>query len=196
MPAIVYLHGFLSSPQSHKAQLLKSWLAQYAPEITFYCPQLTPYPMQTRLELEALVQQLQPTPIWLIGSSLGGYWATWLVETYNFPAVLVNPATKPYDLMRDYLFTELKSYHTDECYRLEAKHINEIKTIQRDIKRPGNYWLMLQTGDETLDYKEAKKQYRHSLQLIEVGGDHSFINFEQHFPNILKFFKGSPNLHE
>lgn len=191
MAAIVYLHGFLSSPQSHKAQIFKAWLAEHEPDIAFHCPHLTPYPEQTRLELIALIQQLQlqSEPIWLIGSSLGGYWATWLAETYNFPAVLVNPATKPYELIRDYLFTELKGYHTDDCYRLEPIHMDELRAVQCEINHPQNYWLMVQTGDTTLDYKDAQEKYRACQQLIENGGDHSFVNFAHHFSNILKFYR-------
>ena len=190
MAAIVYLHGFLSSPGSAKAQALKDYLAEAEPELSFHCPQLTPYPRQTRRELEALVEFLFPEPIWLIGSSLGGFWATWLAEKFDLPAVLVNPSVKPWEFMPAYLGVDLKSYHTDDSYRLEPHHLDEIRAVNcNTIERPDNYWLLLQTGDETLDYRDAVNKYAASKQLVEPGGDHSFVNFEQHLPAVMQFFR-------
>ncbi len=191
MTALVYLHGFLSSPQSHKAQLTKIWLAKHAPDINFYCPHLTPYPKQTQETLAALIESLQPEPVWLIGSSLGGYWATWLSERFDLPAIAINPAIKPYLLINDYLLRDLKGYYSDDYYWLEPVHIDDFRAAERDINRPENYWLMVQTGDETLNYQEATAKYHACRQLVEQGGDHSFINLEQHFPAIIDFFKST-----
>ncbi|HEY7884845.1 MAG TPA: YqiA/YcfP family alpha/beta fold hydrolase [Cellvibrionaceae bacterium] len=190
MAAIVYLHGFLSSPESAKAQAAKEWIEANAPDVSFHCPQLTPYPRQTRRELEALIEFLRPEPIWLIGSSLGGYWATWLAETFNLPAVLVNPAVDPWEFMPNYLGIDLKSYHTEDSYRLEEKHIDEIRNVDcATLTHPENYWLLVQTGDETLDYQRAVAKYAGCKQQVETGGDHSFVNFEQHLSAIMQFFR-------
>lgn len=109
MAALVYIHGFLSSPLSFKAQQTAQWLAQQHPEISFHCPQLPPYPAQTQLLLEALVESLLHEPVYLMGSSLGGFWATWLAEKYNLRAVLINPAVRPQDFMPADLEVDLKS---------------------------------------------------------------------------------------
>lgn len=190
MACVVYLHGFLSSPLSHKAQAVKQWLAQHRPDIRFHCPHLTPYPARTAAELKALMEFLHPEPVWLIGSSLGGYWATWLAEEYDRPAILVNPSVQPWQFMPDLLGVDLKAYHTDDSYRLAAAHIDQIKAVNVfPITRHANFWLMVQTGDETLDYRQAVEKYQGCKQLVEPGGDHSFVDFEQHLPGIIEFFQ-------
>src|SRR5690606_11448377 len=83
MPALIYIHGFLSSPRSWKAQQVQQWLAQNRPDIRYHCPHLTPYPDETRQALETLVESLLPEPVYLMGSSLGGFWASWLAEKYD-----------------------------------------------------------------------------------------------------------------
>lgn len=190
MAAIIYLHGFLSSPESAKAQAVKNYLQDNETDISFHCPHLTPYPRQCQRELEALVEFLQPEPLWLMGSSLGGFWATWLAELHNLPAVLINPAVRPWAFMPDYLGVDLRSYHTDDSYRLEHRHIEQVRAADCDvIRRPENYWLLVQTGDETLDYREAVTKYQGCRQLVEPGGSHAFEGFEQHLPAIVQFFR-------
>ncbi len=189
MAALLYIHGFLSSPLSFKARQTQDWLAANHPEIDFYCPQLPPYPTQTRAILESLVEHLLPQPVYLMGSSLGGFWATWLVEKYNLCAVLINPAVSPQSFMPEYLEVDLKSYHTDDSYRLHAGHIDEIVAVDVTVTRKPNYWLLVQTGDETLDYRQAVQKYAGCKQTIEDGGDHAFQGFERYLHNCIEFFK-------
>lgn len=189
MAALLYIHGFLSSPLSFKARQTQDWLAANHPEIDFYCPQLPPYPAQTRAILESLVEHLLPQPVYLMGSSLGGFWATWLAEKYNLRAVLINPAVNPQNFMPEYLEVDLKSYHTDDSYRLHAGHIDEIVAADAPVTRKPNYWLLVQTGDETLDYRQAVQKYAGCKQTIEEGGDHSFQGFERYLDGALGWFK-------
>lgn len=177
---LLYIHGFLSSPLSYKAVQVKEWLQAHRDDIHYHCPSLTPYPAKTRQTLEALVENLQPEITGVIGSSLGGYWATWLVEKYDLPAVLINPAVKPSMLKQDYVNVELRNYHTEDSYRLTDSHLQELLAVDiKHIKRSKNYWLMVQTGDETLDYRLAVEKYADCRQLVEDGGDHSFQGFER-----------------
>lgn len=187
MPAIIYIHGFLSSPLSWKARQVARWLAERRPDIRYHCPHLTPYPRQTQLALEALVESLLPEPVGLIGSSLGGYWATWLTEKYDLRTLLVNPAVRPWEFMPGYLEVDLKSYHTDDSYRLKASHLDEIKTCEVAIQNHNNYWLLAQTGDETLDYTQAVAKYGGCKQTIEQGGDHGFQGFERYLEEGIEF---------
>lgn len=189
MAALLYIHGFLSSPLSFKAQQVKRWLADCHPEIQFHCPQLTPYPAQTQEQLAALVEQLLHEPVYLMGSSLGGFWATWLAERYNLRALLINPAVSPQTFMPAYLEVDLKGYHTDDSYRLSARHIDEIVTADVPVTRHDNYWLLLQTGDETLNYRDAVAKYQGCRQTVEEGGDHSFQGFERYLEAALVFFR-------
>lgn len=189
MAALLYIHGFLSSPFSFKAQQTKSWLAETHPDIEFYCPQLTPYPEQTQEQLTNLVESLLPDSIYLMGSSLGGFWATWLVEQYNLRALIINPAVRPQAFIPAYLEVDLKGYHTDDSYRLSARHIDEIVAADVPITRHRNYWLLVQTGDETLDYRQAVAKYQGCRQTIEEGGDHSFQKFERYLEPGLAFLR-------
>ncbi|NKB38409.1 MAG: esterase YqiA [Gammaproteobacteria bacterium] len=188
MSHLVYIHGFLSSPASLKAVQVRDWLLNHRPDITYHCPALTAYPGQTKHSLERLVESLLPEPVYLMGSSLGGYWATWLVEKYGLRAVLINPLVKPELLGSEYLNIELKNYHSEDSYTLTevdaeillAANVSEIKLAE-------NYWLMVQTGDETLDYRLAIDKYSTSRQLVEEGGDHSFQGFERRIGEAIDF---------
>ncbi len=194
MTALIYIHGFLSSPQSYKAQQVSAWLCAQRPDIGYHCPHLTPYPAEVQRHLETLVESLLPGPVYLLGSSLGGYWCTYLAEKYNLPAVLINPSVRPYEMMLSYLEQPLKSYYSDEVYTLNGLHVDEVKAVDTPlITRPENYWLMAQTADETLDYRQAVEKYSACKQLVEEGGDHSFQNFERHIPAILEFLEHNKN---
>lgn len=194
MSSLIYIHGFLGSPESFKARQVQQWLARHRPDVQWHCPHLTPYPAETRVCLEALADQClqQPGPVGVMGSSLGGFWATWLAETRDLPAVLINPAVAPWQFMPDYLGRDLKAWYGDAVYRLHEGHIAEIKACERAILHPQNYWLLVQTGDETLDYTQAVNCYRHCKQTIEQGGDHSFQGFERYIPAAVEFLVGPP----
>ena len=190
MSALIYIHGFLSSPRSHKAVQVHDWLAQNRPDITYHCPFLTPYFGEAREMLDALVSRLLPETVFLMGSSLGGFWATYLAEKYDLRAVLINPAVKPSVFNPDYIGVELKNYHTDDTYVLTEQHIQELFAADTPvIHRQGNYWLMVQTGDETLDYRLAVEKYAGCKQLIEEGGSHAFEGFERFIPAAIEFLE-------
>ena len=190
MSHLLYIHGFLSSPASHKAVQVKQWLLSHRPDIHYHCPALTAYPGQTRSTLESLVEQLMPEPVFLMGSSLGGYWATWLVEKYGLRAVLINPAVRPSMLNPDYVNVELKNFHNADTYRLTEQHIEELFAADiSEIRLHDNYWLMVQTDDETLDYRLAVEKYSACKQLIEEGGDHSFQNFDRWIGDAIAFLE-------
>jgi uncharacterized protein len=195
MATLLYIHGFLSSPQSEKAVQVKNWLSVHRPHIKFICPFLTPYPGDTRETLERLVDNAMMTSkanVYLMGSSLGGFWATWLVEKYNLNAVLINPAVKLSLFNQGYINTPLKNYHTDDIYELTESDIDEFHRINiESISRIQNYFVMLQTGDDVLDYRLAEIKYAGCELLIEEGGDHSFSNFESKIEIALNFLESS-----
>src|SRR5690606_25265061 len=104
-------------------------------------------------------------------------------------AVLVNPAVAPYRLIVDYIDQDLKNYHTDDYHRLNRDDVEALRALETEaLQCPANYWLRVQTGDETLDYRIAVDKYRGCRQLIEPGGDHRFQNFQRWLPDILRFF--------
>jgi uncharacterized protein len=182
VPALLYIHGFLSSPRSHKAQYMGKWLQQCRPHYQYFCPFLTPYPQQTRHQLEITVEHFQDTStgsLFLMGSSLGGFWATWLAEKYNLKAVLINPVVNLGMFRHEFINTPLKNYHTPDTYTLTEEDIDGFSSVNlNSLSRPENYLLLVQTGDDVLDYRLSLEKYSACQKIMEQGGDHSFINFE------------------
>ena len=191
MASLLYIHGFLSSPLSTKAQQVKHWLGQYRPDIDYRCPALTPYPDQCAAALTDIVHQAKG-PIYLIGSSMGGFWATWLAEQHPCKAVLVNPAVDVLGLMPAYLNQDLNNYHNEHSYRLNPQHLQQLKRYIVDSpQRREQYWLLVQTGDKTLDYRLAVEKYTGCRQTVEPEGDHSFQGFERLIPQLIDFFESA-----
>ena len=188
---VIYLHGFLSGPESAKACAVEVWLSDNRPDIQFMCPSLSAYPGKSIETLEQLIaENLEYTPM-LLGSSLGGHWATWLAETCDLPVVLINPAVKPSILLPEYLGVELKNYYSNEVCTLSNSDIEILVSIEKsEIFCKENYWLMTQTKDQTLDYKLAVKKYAGCRQLVEDGGNHSFADFERWVPSAIDFLIG------
>lgn len=191
MSACLYLHGFLSSPHSQKAQQLMSYYQQHRPSDELVIPAL-PFEPEMAIQLaEDTLTQLQQrhSQVYLIGSSLGGFYATYLAEKYQLPAVLVNPAVRPFELFADYLGPNTHFY-TGEVHELTMAHIAQLQALNIDpIQQPQNLLLLLQTGDETLDYRQAAQLYRACPSWTEGGGNHSFEQFIERMPTVLEFVR-------
>ncbi len=185
---LLYIHGFNSSPLSHKAQVMQQYCAANRPDIKVVVPKLPSFPKQAAAYLVDVVNQYKDDyQIGLVGSSLGGYLSTWLNHQFGFRAVLVNPAVKPYELLANFLGEQQNPY-TQERYVLAAEHIDELKELDTPtLRAPQDFWLLQQTGDEVLDYRQAVDKYRHARQTIEEGGDHSFVDFERYPAQIIHF---------
>jgi len=186
--SIVYIHGFNSSPQSHKAQQFRQWIAEHHPDITLHIPALKPFPLDAIKQLEDLAA-LNPHHTGFIGSSLGGFYAVWLAEKFHACAVLINPAVRPFDSLARYL-GENTNFHTQESYTLTQQHVDDLQTVfVATPSQPENLLLLVQTGDETLNFREATTHFQHSPAVIEYGGDHAFQQAEKHFPYMLSFLQ-------
>ncbi|WP_158965840.1 YqiA/YcfP family alpha/beta fold hydrolase [Paraglaciecola sp. L3A3] len=184
---VIYLHGFLSSPQSNKATQTIEFVKSHYPQLILETPKLGNYPQQAVATIEQIVKKYPNSQLRFIGSSLGGYLATYMCEKYAGKAVLINPAVRPYELLVDFLGQHVNPY-TEEIFHLEQKHIAELKSLDIPISKTAeNYWLLLQTGDETLDYRQAEEKYQGHKMTIEQGGDHSFQHFERFLADIFRF---------
>ncbi|MDP4983022.1 YqiA/YcfP family alpha/beta fold hydrolase [Pseudoalteromonas tunicata] len=180
---VIYIHGFNSSPLSAKAQLIGQYLSQF--NLEYQVPLLSHEPLQALVTLEHMLDSNTV----LIGSSLGGYFATYLSQKYQLPAVLVNPAVAPFLLMKDFLgpqYNPYQNYH----YQLTMQHVEQLKSLYLpDLPHPQLLWLLQQSADEVLDFQQAVKYYNNCRQVLEFGGDHSFIGFERYFSQIVQFLK-------
>jgi predicted esterase YcpF (UPF0227 family) len=186
---ILYLHGFNSSPQSMKAQLTENYFLENFPDISFFSPQLASSPDEVIKQLSTLIaEKSHGDSLWyFIGSSLGGYFSTYLSERYQGKAVLINPAVKPFELLSDYLGEQTNPY-TQEVYKIEPHFIASLKNLEQKNISKKNYLVMVQTGDEVLDYQEAVDKYCDCQLIVQQGGDHSFIDYSRVLPKIAMFF--------
>ena len=182
--ALIYIHGFNSSPASFKARVLQAALAERVPSATFLAPALPPSPYAATRLLDALVVAHRQAI--LVGSSLGGYYAGWLAERYDLRAVLVNPAVRPYELLHDHVGMQTNLY-TGERYEFTGAHVEELRALEQDWVTPARYLLMLETGDEVLDYRQAVARYAGAQQYVIEGGDHGFGDFAEHLEVVFAF---------
>jgi len=190
---ILYIHGFNSSPLSIKAEQTRQYFHENFPEINFVCPQLATSPSEAISQLERIIESSNNDNWFLIGSSLGGYFSTYLANKYRFLAVLINPAIRPFDLLEDYI-GEQKNPYTNIVYQVTKQHMLDLKAIERSVpnsddEQKNNYLVMVQTGDEVLDYQQAVEKFQHCRLIVEQGGDHSFIGFEKKLPIIADFLQ-------
>ena len=189
MRSLVYLHGFNSSPQSHKATVLGKLLAERGLAGSYCCPALPPRADQAIAIVEAeIARRAGPDlrPLTFVGSSLGGFYATWLAEKHDARAVLINPAINPHTGLRKYLGMQQNLY-TGEQYELTEAHVQEWARLWCPSITPSRYLLMVETGDEVLDYREAVDRYAGAEQIVVQGGDHMFQSFPEHIPRLLEF---------
>lgn len=186
--ALLYIHGFNSSPLSLKARQMLEYCADSHSNIEVIVPQIACYPEQASEQLTEIVEKYQAThKLGLVGSSLGGYLSTWLNDRYGIPAVLINPAVKPYTLLMDYLGEQTNPY-TQESYFLTEAHMDALRRLDVEaIKHHDSLWLLQQEGDEVLDYRQAVEKYQGCRQTLEKGGDHSFVGFERYPAEIIQF---------
>ena len=184
---IVYLHGFNSSPASGKARQLGKHMASLGRQADYYCPALPNSPREAIAHVEAGLEQRRPDSVTLVGSSLGGFYATHLAEKHGWKAVLVNPAVHAHRLLRSALGPQT-NWHSGEKWELTEAHLAELAALDVDaITLPKRYLLLAQTGDAVLDYRDAVAYYAGARQIIEDGGDHGFSGFERHYQTILDF---------
>lgn len=181
---ILYLHGFCSSPASWKARLLGEEMARRGLAGQFLCPQLAPVPDQAMADVSRLIESAAG-PLTLVGSSLGGHYASHLAEKYGLPAVLINPAAIA-RLDVDKFVGEHANFHSGERFTFTAEHARQLQA-QVAVPTPGRYWLLLETGDEVLDYHQAQDFWFGCRQSVFEGGDHSFTRFPEFVPQLIEF---------
>lgn len=183
---LVYLHGFNSAPQSHKAQVLRRYLEERGLGSRFACPELPHRPFEAIACAEREIALRPPGTVTLVGSSLGGFYATHLAEKHGLRAVLLNPAVTPQLDLESYLGTQ-RNLYTGEAYELTREHIAEWRALDTPTIRPERYLLIVETGDEVLDHRVAVRKYAGARQIVVEGGDHTLKSFPEHLPAILEF---------
>ncbi|WP_375740433.1 YqiA/YcfP family alpha/beta fold hydrolase [Pseudomonas boanensis] len=184
-PCLLYIHGFNSSPASLKARQLSVAMQRIGLADRLRVPDLHHHPRVAIDQLEVAIAELG-RPM-LVGSSLGGYYATHLAERHGLKALLINPAVSPHRLFDGRLGPQ-KNYYSDETWELTLDHVAALAELEVPApKDPARFQVWLQTADETLDYRQAERYYRACALRIEAGGDHGFQHFPAHLPALLAF---------
>lgn len=184
---ILYLHGFRSSPLSFKTSLLAARMQALGRGNEYICPQLPASPRAAIEMALAIAQTVPPAELTLIGSSLGGYYATWLAEKLACRAVLLNPAVHA---ARD-LATQVgvkTQYHSNEAFEFKREYIDELAALAVPaITQPQRYFLIAATGDELLDWREMVAQFADAKQRVIEGSDHGISDFAEYADEVLAF---------
>ncbi len=185
---LLYLHGFRSSPQSAKARITGAWMQAHRPEVVWRCPQLPPSPAAALALIERETASWPAPAMAVIGSSLGGFYATVLAERRGCRAVLLNPAVNPArDLARH--IGETTAWHSDERFFFEPRFVDELRAMTpAAITRPRRYYAVIARGDEVLDWREMSARYAGAAGTLLDGGDHALGDYEvAHLPGVLGF---------
>jgi predicted esterase YcpF (UPF0227 family) len=188
---VLYLHGFRSSPHSTKARQFADWVRKHRPDVTWWCPQLPPSPREALALLEHGCLDWPKQRTTIIGSSLGGFYATALAERWGSRAVLLNPAVNPArDLAGHY--GESRSWHDDEPFFFRPEFIGELQAMApAAITQPQRYLALIAEGDEVLDWREMRDRYAECamrvLPLGAQGSDHALSRFDDQMPEVLAF---------
>lgn len=192
---ILYLHGFRSSPKSFKAQLLAARVAALGRAHEWRCPMLPVSPHEAVASAEAEVAAARvgaPGDVTVIGSSLGGYFATHLAEKHGWRAVLLNPAVLPQRDLSAYL-GEQPLWHGGGSIVVEPHHLDELRALRvESITRPERYYLIAATGDEVLDYREMIAHYPGVKTKLIAGSDHAISEFADYVDDVLAFCGMTP----
>jgi len=183
---LLYIHGFNSSASSHKARLVRGRMTALGRAAEFACPDLDHRPGRAMKQLEALIGEAGGSPVSLIGSSLGGYYATHLSEKHGVRAALLNPAVRPYERLREVLGPQ-RNLYSGAQYEFTPRHLAELEALEVPRITPECYLLVVTTGDEVLDYQMAVARYAGCGQIVIDGGDHGFSGFADYLDPVLDF---------
>ncbi|MET3137253.1 putative esterase YcpF (UPF0227 family) [Undibacterium sp. GrIS 1.2] len=184
---ILYLHGFRSSPQSFKARKMAEYMRSLGRADEYVCPQLSASPLLAIQQAEQLMSAYAPEDITVIGSSLGGFYATWLAEKYGCKAILLNPAVKPPRDLEKYVGVTT-AYHSDEVFEFKAEYVPQLRAYEvAAITQAERYFLLAATGDEVLDWREMTAHYPAAKQIVIEGSDHGMADFVDYLDQVLLF---------
>lgn len=185
---LLYLHGFRSSPQSTKARTMAQHVHNHHPDVTWFCPQLPPSP---RAAMELVMAQVQDWPsahMAVIGSSLGGYYASWVAHHKQCKSVLLNPAVYPDQSLEHHIGQHTSWHNPEDVFFFKREYIQELRDLAlHEQAAPAAQLGIFAKGDEVLDWRQMVARYPQAEQLVLEGGDHALSDFDSHLSRILDF---------
>lgn len=185
---LLYLHGFRSSPQSAKAVLTQQWLQHHAPQVQWWCPALPASPREACQLIERETAHWPAATMAVLGSSLGGFYATWLAARKHCRAVLLNPAVFPARDLARHIGQHTCWHDPSQSIYFEARHVQELQDLTvAGFAQPQNVLAVLGTDDEVLSFAEMQARYADCAQRVVPGGDHRLSNFAGLLPEVMRF---------
>lgn len=185
---LLYLHGFRSSPQSMKARKVAARVQAQHPGVTWWCPQLPPSP---RKAMDLVMQGIAGWPrdaMAVVGSSLGGFYATWVAQQTGCPAVLLNPAVYPARDLAKYIGEQTSWHDPADRFFFKPEFIEELRALDAGpLRQPQRYFALVAKGDEVLDWREMTGRYAGARIKLLEGGDHALSDFDEHLDEVLAF---------
>jgi predicted esterase YcpF (UPF0227 family) len=185
---LLYLHGFRSSPRSAKAQLVRQRIEAHHPRVTLWCPQLPPSP---RAAMDLVMQGIADWPhghMAVVGSSLGGFYATWVAEQTGCRATLLNPAVEPARDLTHYIGEQTAWHDPADSFYFRPEFVDELRDLRCPaLTRPERYYALIAKGDEVLDWREMSARYPGARQHLLEGSDHAISDFPSYLDEVLGF---------
>ena len=190
---LLYLHGFRSSPQSFKARRLHSWLQKHRPEVHWWCPQLPPSPREAMALVQGGIAAWPHDTSAVLGSSLGGFYATAVAESPGhgaWPVVLMNPAVNPARDLAAHIGAQTAFHDPQSHFFFRAEYVDELRAlVVPGLTRRDRYLPFISTGDEVLSWREMDARYDGTPMRLIQGSDHALSDFDHHLPHLLRFLK-------
>lgn len=187
---LLYLHGFRSSPQSAKARLMADHIARQHPQVQWWCPQLPPSPQEAMALVSAGIANWPRSAMAVVGSSLGGYYASWVAQQTGCASVLLNPATDPARSLERHIGEQTAWHDPAEQFFFEPRFIDELRALDVSAHpAPKRQLAVIAKGDEVLDWRDMVARYPQAQLRLLGGGDHALSDFDQHLPAIIEFLQ-------
>ncbi len=187
---LLYLHGFRSSPQSAKARTMAQHIATQHPAVQWWCPQLPPSPRAAMALVMDGIADWPRESMAVVGSSLGGFYATWVAEHTCCKAALLNPAVDPARDLAKYIGEQSSWHNPQEHFFFKSEFVDELQALQcQRLQQPGNYLAVIAKGDEVLDWHEMAGRYAGARIKLLEGGDHALSDFDKHLDEIVAFLE-------
>lgn len=185
---LLYLHGFRSSPLSAKAVKMAAAVQALHPAVHWWCPQLPPSPRQAMAMLMAGIAGWPLGSMAVVGSSLGGFYATWIAARTGCPAVLLNPAVHPARDLASHIGEQSAWHSPQETFFFQPEFVQELRDLDAGtLSRPERFYTLIAKGDELLDWREMSARYAGSQGQLLEGGDHALSDFDTHLAGVLRF---------
>ncbi len=187
---LLYLHGFRSSPQSAKARLMAAFVARHHPAVQLWCPQLPASPRAAMDRVLAGIALWPKARMAVVGSSLGGYYASWVAQQARCPSVMLNPAVDPARDLAKHIGDQTSWHDPHEHFYFAPEFVGELRELDvRDQAPAARQMAIIAKGDEVLDWREMAARYAQAQITLLEGGDHALSDFAQHLPAVAGFLR-------